>query len=184
MAATEGSTEVGLAPPEVTYYNEIKYSIGADPNVAVGELEERAGGNYRVTLTVQGGCRARALATLLVRDKELGNIHVYVRVKNADGETVKPVRGRLSAEEIKRLYKKAFSTNPLFDFVKNRTIFGSTYVYPVYKAQIIQFPNDDLSDYYGNYNNVAAFVFREVLRNAINNTDIQFSTALLSDDEE
>ncbi|WP_127532908.1 hypothetical protein [Paenibacillus kobensis] len=43
--------------------------------------------------------------------------------------------------------------------------------------RIVQFFDDNLSDLYGNYNNVAAFVFREVLRNRISRTSIQFSTA-------
>jgi hypothetical protein len=56
-------------------------------------------------------------------------------------------------------------------------LFGNTFVYPVFKVRVVQFFNDDLSDFFSNYNNVAAFVFKDVLRNTISGTPIQFSTA-------
>jgi hypothetical protein len=100
-----------------------------------------------------------------------------VRVRNFQGNLVKPIQRRLSPREIAKLYRIAFRTNLLFSFVAVRTIFGHTFVYPVFKAKVVQFFNDDLSDFFSNYNKVAAFVFRDVLRNAINGTTIQFSTA-------
>ncbi|MFC5468952.1 hypothetical protein ACFPPD_09475 [Cohnella suwonensis] len=46
----------------------------------------------------------------------------------------------------------------------------------MFKVRVVQFFNDDLSDFYSNYNNVAASVFRDVLRNMVSGTVIQFST--------
>ncbi|MFC5467372.1 hypothetical protein ACFPPD_01495 [Cohnella suwonensis] len=57
--------------------------------------------------------------------------------------------------------------------VQLRAIFGVTYFYPVFKVRVVQFGNDDLSDFYGNYNNVTAIVFREVLHRTFSGITIQ-----------
>ena len=176
MAATRRNGRVGLSPPEATYYNEIRNTIGRDPLVQVGSLVETPSGDFVVTLTVRGERKARALATLLVRRRNFGNIRFTVRVRTSGGQTVRPITSPLTPQQIAELYRRAFDTNELFSFVRVRRIFGSTFVYPVFRARIVQFFNDDLSDLYGNYNNVAAFTFRSVLRNRISGTAIQFST--------
>lgn len=177
MAASRKKVRISLSPPEVTYFNEIKFSVGKDPLVRVDPLIELPGGIFVVTLRVRGLRKAQALATLLVLKKTIGNIQVQVRVRTSSGALVKPIQRTLSPREIAELYRAAFQTNLLFKFAATRTIFGTTFVYPVFKVRVVQFFNDDLSDFYSNYNNVAAFVFRDVLRNRINNTTIQFSTA-------
>jgi hypothetical protein len=171
--------QVSLSPPEVTYYNEIKFSIvRKDPLIRINPFRLLPGGLVIVNLHVQGFRKAQALATLLVLNKTIGNIRVKVRVWTSQGKRVEPIERRLSSLEIASLYRTAFRTNPLFKFVARRRIFGRTFVYPVFDIRVIQFFNDDLSDFYSNYNNVAAFVFRNVLRNTINNIPVQFSTAL------
>lgn len=171
--------QVSLSPPEVTYYNEIKFSVvGKDPLIRINPFRLLPGGLVIVNLQVQGFRKEQALATLLVLDKAIGNIRIKVKVWTSQGKRVQPIQRRLSPLEINSLYRTAFRTNPLFKFVAIRKIFGRTFVYPVFKTRVIQFFNDDLSDFYSNYNNVAAFVFRNVLKNTINHTPVQFSTAL------
>lgn len=167
---------IGLAPPEVTYYKEIQNSIGQDPLLRVGSLHEMSPGVFKVTIHVRGTRKAQALATLLVLNKSLDNALVKVRVKVSGGNRVEAIQGNLSPEEIKNLYHTAFHTNRLFKFAALQEIFAKVYVFPVFKHRIIQFANDNLSDYYLNYNNVAAFVFQDVLLGQIDDTGIQFST--------
>ncbi|QAY67584.1 hypothetical protein [Paenibacillus protaetiae] len=176
--SSKSNRRVGLSPPEVTYYNEIKYSIGQDPLVRVGPLQQQPGGIYSVTLSVKGQSKAVALATLMVLRKRIGNLQFQVNVANAvTGKAVRPLVRKFAPEQIVKLYTIAFRTNKLFSFAAARALFGSTFVYPVFKVSVVQFFNDDLSDYYSNYNNVAAFVFRDVLRSSVSGTPIQFSTA-------
>ncbi|MED4751743.1 hypothetical protein [Brevibacillus choshinensis] len=177
MTNPRKKAQIRLSPPEATYFNEIKFSIGNDPLVRVEPLIEMPGGNFRITLHVQGTQKARALATLLVRTKQIGNLRIHVRVKTTEGNVVQPISRTLSPREIANLYRVAFRTNRLFNFAMVRASISFTAVYPVFKAQVIQFFNDDLSDLFNNFNRVAAFVFRDVLRNTINRTPILFSTA-------
>ncbi|ACT00595.1 hypothetical protein [Paenibacillus sp. JDR-2] len=167
---------ISLSPPEITYYNEIKYSVGKDPLVKVGRLEDHGDGQFEVKLLVKGIKKAKALATLMASDKVIGEIGIHVKVISS-GRAISPIARALTAKEIAGLYRIAFRTNRIFQFVALRSIFGSTYVYPVFRIKVVQFYNDDLSDFYGNYNNVAAFVFRNVLLNEIDGVHIQFSTA-------
>ncbi|GLX66423.1 hypothetical protein [Paenibacillus glycanilyticus] len=166
---------ISLSPPEFTYYNEIKYSVGKDPLVSVGPLQDHGDGEFIVKLYVKGIKKAQALATLVAPVKVIGEISIQVLVISG-GKVIEPITRTLTPKEIADLYRTAFRTNRLFHFVSVRTIFGQTYVYPVFKIRVVQFYNDDLSDFYGNYNNVAAFVFRNVLRNEVSGTFIQFST--------
>ncbi|MCR2807353.1 hypothetical protein [Paenibacillus soyae] len=176
MAFTRRDGRAGLSPPAATYYNEIRSAIGRDNMVQVGPLVETPGGDFVVTLTVRGEIKAQALATLLVRRRMFGDARLTVRVRTAGGQLVTPITRTLTPQQIAELYRKAFATNERFSFVRVRRIFGTTFVYPVFRAQVVQFFNDDLSDYYGNYNSVAAFTFRSVLRRRISGTTIQFST--------
>lgn len=177
MATPRKKAQIRLSPPEATYFNEINFSIGNDPLVRVDPLRELPGGDFLITIHVQGKQKARALATLLVRSRRIGNFRILVRVKNMEGSMVQPILRTLSPREIATLYRAAFRTNRLFNFAVVRASLSFTAVYPVFKAQVIQFFNDDLSDLYQNFNRVAAFVFRDVLRNTINRTPILFSTA-------
>jgi hypothetical protein len=63
MATPRKEAQIGLSPPEATYFNEIKFSIGNDPLVRVDPLRELPGGIFVVTLRVNGTRKAQALAT-------------------------------------------------------------------------------------------------------------------------
>ncbi|MFJ9498166.1 hypothetical protein [Brevibacillus centrosporus] len=177
MANHRRRAQIRLSPPEFTYFNEIKFSIGNDPLVQVEPLRQLAGGDFLITIRVQGLQKARALATLIVQTKQIGNLRIQVRVVTSEGNRVQPITRALSPREIAALYQIAFRTNRLFNFAVSRASLSFTAVYPVFKAQVIQFFNDDISDLFNNFNQVAAFVFRDVLRNRINQTPILFSTA-------
>jgi hypothetical protein len=171
--------QVQLLPPQFTYFNFIKYSVGNDPLVTVEPLNQLGAGKFLITLRVRGLRKARALAALLLPRKVIGSIQLTVQVRTMEGRLVKPLRCAFTPSGIVKLCQTAFRTNALFRFAASRRFFGLVVVYPVFKARIIQFFNDDLSDYYGNYNNIAAFVFREVMRPTIGRTPVSASTVRL-----
>ncbi|WP_301170138.1 hypothetical protein [Brevibacillus nitrificans] len=177
MANHRRRAQIRLSPPEFTYFNEIRFSIGNDPLVQVEPLRQLSGGDFLITIRVQGMQKARALATLIIATKQIGNLRIQVRVVTSEGNRVQPITRALTPREIAALYQTAFRTNRLFNFAVARATISFTAVYPVFKARVIQFFNDDISDLFNNFNQVAAFVFRDVLRNRINQTRILFSTA-------
>ncbi|GMK40185.1 hypothetical protein PCCS19_32400 [Paenibacillus sp. CCS19] len=177
VTSLRNKAQVQLSPPQFEYFNLIKHSIGKDPLVTVAPLEQLPSGDFLITLRAQGLRKARALATLLVASVAVGAVRLHVQVRTAGGALVKPIRRTFTPAQIVKLYQTALRTNKLFRFAAIVQIFGRAAVYPVFSARIIQFPNDDLSDFYLNYNNVAAFVFRDVLRRTISRTSIRCSTA-------
>jgi hypothetical protein len=166
-----------LSPPQFTYFNEVKYSVGNDPFVTVLniiELPYDAG--YLIPVLVRNQEKAQALATIVERQKTFGNIVVYV-VVIYDGQVVNPLTDTFTPQEMGKLFETALKTNRYFKFAAvERLSPGTESVYPVFSKSVIQFFNDDLSDFYNNFNEVAASVFRDVLRDEINSIPINPST--------
>jgi hypothetical protein len=155
-----------LSPPWYTLWNEINSSIGNDPRVTVAPLDTSQA-PYLIVIQCEERRQAISLVSLLVLNYSFGGVEVEVIVKDSDGEIVQPVVPA-SAHELSKWVKRAFETNHWFIEVVTRSLFpvpGSfTAVYPVFEKSVIQFYNDDLSDLFYNYNQVVAFVFRDLLQ--------------------
>ncbi|MBM7692761.1 hypothetical protein JOC77_002192 [Peribacillus deserti] len=171
------SNSLRLSPPQFTYFNEVKNSIGKDPLVNVKEIKELPNGEYLIPVIVQGSSKARALAAILENRKHFGNIVVNT-VVIVRGKTVKPLKKNFTPRQLEELFDQALNTNRYFKMAVSRSITpGTIGLFPVFSKRVIQFFNDDLSDLYNNFNGVAANVFRDVLKAEINNIPINPSTA-------
>ncbi|RNB79920.1 hypothetical protein EDM59_26330 [Brevibacillus nitrificans] len=78
MANHRRRAQIRLSPPEFTYLNEIKFSIGNDPLVQVEPLRQLPSGGFLITIRVQGMQKARALATLIIATKQIGSLRIQV----------------------------------------------------------------------------------------------------------
>lgn len=128
-----------LSPPQFTYFNELKHSIGNDPLVSVIniiELPYDAG--YFIPVIVQDQKTARALATISELQKSFGNIIVYV-VVIYDGDVVDPLNeDGLTPQQVPGLFKEALGTNRYFEFaVVEQLPPGTEAVYPVFSKRVI-----------------------------------------------
>ena len=112
----EENVQVQLSPPWITYFNELKNSIGADSTVTVGPLIP-VGGNYIILVHALSNEKARALATLLKSFVQFGNVSVTVIVTNNENEIVNPFPCPLDAFEIAHLFQVALENNPYFEQV-------------------------------------------------------------------
>ncbi|MCM2535790.1 hypothetical protein NDK43_30315 [Neobacillus pocheonensis] len=165
-----------LSPPEFTFFNELKYSIGKDPLVTVENIIKLPNGEYLILVIVKSRQKAMALATILELQKNLGNIIVNVAVIY-HGQVIDPIEDTFTPREVVNLFETALDTNRYFQFAVAQLITpGMEGVFPVFSKKIIQFFNDDLSDLYNNFNGVAADVFRDVFRTEINEIVINPST--------
>ncbi|MDA1770832.1 hypothetical protein PDJ95_05405 [Bacillus cereus] len=173
-----------LSPPWITYFNKLVNSIGADPTVTVGPLIP-VGGNFIILVHALSNEKAIALATLLKSFVEFGNVSVTVIVTNNENQIVNPVPCPLDAFEIAHLFLVALENNPYFDQVVVQPQFpgGSNVVFPVFKAEVIQFFNDDISNLCQTFTGVAANVFHDVMQDEICDTPILFSTSCVMSSE-
>ncbi|EEK50997.1 hypothetical protein FO497_28605 [Bacillus cereus ATCC 10876] len=180
----EENVQAQLSPPWITYFNELKNSIGADPTVTVGPLIP-VGGNYIILVHALSNEKARALATLLKSFVQFGNVSVTVIVTNNENEIVNPFPCPLDAFEIAHLFQVALENNPYFEQVVVQPQFpgGPNVVFPVFAAEVIQVFNDDISNLCQTFTGVAANVFRDVMNDEICGIPILFSTSCVMSSE-
>ncbi|MCM3218782.1 hypothetical protein M3644_02985 [Bacillus cereus] len=180
----EENVQDQLSPPWITYFNELKNSIGADPTVIVGPLIP-VGGNYIILVHALSNEKARALATLLKSFVQFGNVSMTVIVTNNENEIVDPFPCPLDAFEIAHLFQVALENNPYFEQVVVQPQFpgGPNVVFPVFAAEVIQFFNDDISNLCQTFTGVAANVFRDVMNDEVCDSPILFSTSCVMNSE-
>lgn len=166
-----------LSPPWYTLWNEINASIGNDPDVTVKPLDTQQS-PFIVPVQVGSHEKAEAIASILDLRHIIGNITVDVEIRDQTGTIVSP-KVPQTTEELAKMMETALGGNGWFSEVIARPIYpqGPEVIYPVFKKEVIQFFNDDLSDVYSNYNNVAAFVFKDVLNGAPGGFSVYCSTA-------
>ena len=166
-----------LTPPWYTYFNLIKHSIGKDRYIEVFNMKELSDTDFLIQIKTRNKEKALALATLISPIKKFGNTRIYIEVTYC-GEVVKPTKTPQNVNNAIKIVRKALGTNHYFESVEHVTLMGRITIFPVFKKEVIQFFNDDLSDLYNNFNGVAADVFSEILRPFINEFPIAPSTSI------
>ena len=167
-----------LSPPWYTLWNEINTTIGCSPDVNVGTLNT-SNNPYTIDIKIKDHDKAVATASIMLLNYQFGNIGVQVNITDSDGDTVSPVTPE-SADELGILVTTALSKNSWFQEVVVKKFLPSSQrssVYPVFSKGVVQFYNDNLTDLYSNYNNVAAFVFNNVLNLSPGGITVLCSTA-------
>ena len=119
--------------------------------MTVGEIEG-SGDQLEVIVTVATHEKAVALEQLLRKTVSFGNVTLTVRVHET-GEN-RPAD----------VLKAAFAYNPMvsavYEVEGTGAAMGRTYV--VFEPDVVQFFNDDLTDYLGNFTAIAADVARDL----------------------
>ncbi|HEY0068534.1 MAG TPA: hypothetical protein VGE04_01045 [Chloroflexia bacterium] len=163
MDDTAQPPQVGLSPPWNTLWSKINSTIGADPSFKVQPLQDDGNGSYSVVITSQGGgSDPAALSAILTKSYTMGNITVRVNVQY----TQQIVINVNSPESLAQAVRLGLRSNPYFVeaiLTKPTPFYSQPSVVAVFTKSVIQFFNDDLSDYYHNFNGVTADVFHDVL---------------------
>ena len=144
------ATMLKLAPPWVTFVNEITQMFLQDPEVHIVYDNDK----YEVSIYVDNAAKAGALTELLPTEKIYGTVALNIKVIPANGVSVPSGN----------LYQIAFKNNGAFSFVKTiRGIFSNDLTYVVFKNKVVQYFNDDLGDIYGQcstlYQELAKHIF-------------------------
>lgn len=143
-------SKLKLSAPWETFYSEVKELFSGDPKVKVAYDAEA----QEMKLYVDGERKAAALTELLPAEKHFGNVVVKIEVIPANKDD----------EHIYNLYKDAFDGNEVVDdVVRLRTPDGGSANYIMFRNEVVQFFNDDISDPRGMestlYENIAREVF-------------------------
>ena len=164
--------DVNLSPPWVTYANEVNAMFRDDFDVDVRTSDD----NCTIKLYVKKADKAAALTKLLKSVATFGNIIVGIVVIPANNDTTIDVDNMKTVD----LYKVAFKDNPALEEIVEKSEglpFAMNYV--VFRNQVVQFYNEDLSDPLGMcstlYQTIADHIFNRDLY------PIFFSTKFLLD---
>ena len=159
---------VKLSPPWFTVHRMAKALFGNDPQIDIRDLSDETDGQYVYIMVVNDEKKASAIKAILKNPVELGNTTVKACIYGPNENEVQD----LNSLDID-VYQTAFSGNPIFE----KTVLDQKGFYKigycVFKKEVIQFWNDDLSDYLGNYSGLASDIAREIL----NSDGVQFCIA-------
>ncbi|MBF0377670.1 MAG: hypothetical protein HQK72_09315 [Desulfamplus sp.] len=168
-----------LSAPPYQLQRQLLNSVGASSLVDVGEVVEQSPANYVIDITTSKDDVANSLAVVLLRRWVFGNETLVIRVFRPNGTQVTSPKlnpwGISSADAIEKHFQIALKKNPFFVTTYNEQLpYSDTNICWVEVAkEVIQFFNDDISDYYGNTNLLARDVFVELFKNTFFSGTVQ-----------
>lgn len=124
---------------------------------------------FSIIILVSDIAKAEAIKAIIKDKIEMGNVTVTATVLGPDENGINDIEADISA------YETAFKDNPIFSKVVSASMAGFHFDYCIFSYEIVQFWNDDLSDYYGNFNGLAEDIARDVLKE----TSVMFCTEKL-----
>ena len=162
----EVTTEnVALSSPWMTTYKKLVALFNADPDLNV--LYDDA--TKTVTIESVNTYKIMALEKILKPSITFGNVTLNIKCLVKNGEE----------ESLAALFKTAFTGNPHFSVVEERTLLGAVKeTYLLFQPEVLQFFNDDCTDYYGNWNGLSEDILRDVMKD---NIRINVGTDVLPD---
>ena len=172
-----------LSPPWDTLWNKFVFTFGCDPDVTVKELNTSQDTIYIIPIVVNDEKKGTALATVIRSKFPMGNITVLTSVENCKGDKWAPINIQ-NEDETVAVLKAALTGNPLFVDAVIRVLPMSAIkdVFIIMTKSIVQFYNDDLSDYYGNFNGITAQVLSELIWQQYANNKVTCLTSTAKSD--
>ena len=158
-----------LAAPWYTYRNMVAAMFEGDPEVNVGTVvEDIEPYDYYFDLAVTNHEKFLALEKILKSEQQFGNITLGIGVVDESAEA--------SEAPDADVFKIAFEQNPILkDVVVAEDPAQTKHAYIRFWPEVVQFFNDDQTDYNGNWNGLAEDIAREIFVNR--RWDVQFCTA-------
>ena len=149
---------VKLSTPWDTWHKKIKALFELDPEINVGEIIESEDDDldYCFDIEVKNHEKYIALDRVLPNVKTFGNVVVGINMFDEEN----------NEDEGYNIYQQIFSGNPIVKDIKDATDpTGTHHVFVRFMPEVVQFFNDDISDYSGNWSGLAADIAEEIFDN-------------------
>lgn len=169
-------SNVSISPPWCEYAEKLKALFKGDPRVSVGEIgDTQTPGHKALSIEVLTHKKFVALEKILPKKVTFGNISLEILLFDKENTTPE--------DNIYALYKDAFAGNYAVEKVIETTdATGLPHLYICFKPEVVQFYNDNMGDYYGNWNGLAQDIAREVFDKAP--LGVHFCTAEMRTNED
>lgn len=149
---------IRLAPPWVTFYNEIDCLFAKDPAVTVVYDDDKK----EVKMLVDGDLKANAIEKLMPDHVDFGNVRLNITVIPANGTGTNDLE----------LIQAAFAGNDILKYTKStQTPFGPMN-YVVFNKEIAQFYNDEMQD----INGVRSMLYADIAKDVFVHANVCFNT--------
>ena len=145
--------EVALSSPWMTYYKKLVALFGDDPELDVLWDDD----TKTVTIESVNTFKIMALEKLLNPTVVFGNITVTVKCLVKNG----------AEESLSAVFKTAFAGNPHFSQVIDAKVVAMNETFVLFQPEVIQFFNDDTTDYYSNWNGLSEDIMRDIIKKDI-----------------
>lgn len=149
---------VKLSAPWIKFVNELTALFREDPDVRVEYNEEE----QKVRIFVDKAVKANALSMLIPMEKDFGDVVLKIDVVPAN-----------IPDSVGDLLMKAFMGNPVLKEVQNLDTPIGRFSYAVFRKEVVQFYNDDLSDPNGN----CSTLYQEIAKDVFGGIGILFCTS-------
>lgn len=167
----------GISAPWYTYQKKLAALFGSDPDVLIGDVFEPndGSGDYAIDIEVRNHEKYLAFDRVLPRSVTFGNVKVAIFLYDEENEN--------ETEDSISIFKTIFEGNPVFKDVKAlKAPSGQIFGYVRFEPEVVQFFNDDLADYSGNWTGLAQDIAREVFGERARG--VYFCTADIEENEE
>ena len=142
--------KLSILSPWAVYFHKLEALFGDDPEIKLMFDNDTP----KVYMYVDNTSKADALAALLPSEVTLGMVTLEIVVIPFNED--KP--SKLS------LLRNAFNGNPAFSFAETSYAMDTNPVhYFVFKNKVVQYPNDDLGDYYGQCSTLYQDLAKEII---------------------
>ena len=151
------STNVGLSSPWETFGKKLRVFFEHDDEINVTPIDT-TDDNYTIAIQSANSLKLYALSKLIAPEYSFGNVVLKVEFETI----VDPEKDFANL-----IYSTAFAGNDYFRYmIKDKDeVSGETRNYAIFAKDVIQFFNDDLSDYYRNFNGLVQDVARTLFTN-------------------
>lgn len=149
---------MNMSSPWATFVSEMQALFEGDPDVRIEYLDDEK----RIKVYVEKDEKAEALKELLPPEKEFGNVVVEIDVIPANKK-----------KTIADIMEQAFLGNPALDSIARVDSMIGRIDYVVFKKEVVQFYNDNLSDVNGN----KSMLYEDIARDVFGGVGISFCTS-------
>lgn len=160
--------KLAIEAPWYTFNKMVKAMFSDDTDIVVGDIYETDGEtDYAFDIEVRKHKKFVALDRLLPGVKTFGNVTLGIVLFDEEND---------ETQNTVDLFKTVFTNNPIVANIATKSDpAGREYAYVLFRNEVIQFFDDDISDYNGNWSGLAEDIAREVF--AENSRGVNFCTA-------
>lgn len=142
-------SKLNIQAPWITYVNQMKKLFEKDKEIQIEYVAEE----MELKLYVESQEKAEALQKLIPEERTFGNVTLKITV----------VPSNDFSDALEDLFVRAFKGNEAVSYIDEINTRGFHAKYVVFKPEVVQFFNDDLTDINGNkttlYEDIAADIF-------------------------